>query len=411
MEDEERQRLRELLRAHQSRLQVLELQQAQQGIQTPAQVITEIADIRREMAKLEAQLGRRTSAMSRAALRQTRQHALAAFYAKEWERAEELLDQVVQADLDDEDAQIKLAEVQRQLDLQAFYQAICDLRDVGNWQAVRNALADLDRRQPGYPDSQGLRAWADEQKPQVRRNDTDSQPPVGSPPIIIHGEPLVDLQATIAVHQELLQRTRRQLFEMVSISPKPFAILAARDAIRSLQEEIRQIKDTLGGLGGHFENLSTDVRPTETDFLLLTLLMGAIVGVSAILLLGALFSGLSGIVTPLLGTSTTPSVATLSSQPSIQPISTPTLTIATTLSSSSSPSEGAQFRVINTGAEGLFLRPDHSTDATPLKTLADGSIVTVIGEDFSGLDTIWKHVRDASGSEGWVMSQYLQAVQ
>ena len=46
MEDEERQRLRELLRAHQSRLQVLELQQATQGIQAPPQVITEIAAIR-----------------------------------------------------------------------------------------------------------------------------------------------------------------------------------------------------------------------------------------------------------------------------------------------------------------------------------------------------------------------------
>jgi tetratricopeptide (TPR) repeat protein len=161
MEDQERQQLRELLRAHQSRLQVLEVQQAKQGIQTPAQVITEITDIRSAIARIETQLGHRVPSVSRAALRQLRQQGLTAFYAKEWDRAEELLEQVVGLDPDDQHAQSKLSKTQRQLDLRAFYQAIVDLRDAGNWQAVLEALDDLSRRAPGYPDLQGLRAWAE----------------------------------------------------------------------------------------------------------------------------------------------------------------------------------------------------------------------------------------------------------
>lgn len=72
---------------------------------------------------------------------------------------------------------------------------------------------------------------------------------------------------------------------------------------------------------------------------------------------------------------------------------------------------GAQFRVINTGAEGLFLRPDHSTDGPPVKTLAEGALVTIIGQDYIAPDRVWKNVRDAEGSEGWVAADFLQAVQ
>ena len=72
---------------------------------------------------------------------------------------------------------------------------------------------------------------------------------------------------------------------------------------------------------------------------------------------------------------------------------------------------GAQCRGINTGAEGLFLRPDHSTDGPPVKTLAEGAVVTIVGQDFIAPDRVWKNVRDSDGSEGWVAADYLQAVQ
>ena len=70
----------------------------------------------------------------------------------------------------------------------------------------------------------------------------------------------------------------------------------------------------------------------------------------------------------------------------------------------------AKFRVINTDDQGLFLRPDHNTDQPPLKTLTDGSVVTIVGQDFSGPDRVWKHVRDDTGAEGWVAADFLQAV-
>jgi SH3 domain-containing protein len=98
-------------------------------------------------------------------------------------------------------------------------------------------------------------------------------------------------------------------------------------------------------------------------------------------------------------------------QPSITPrVITPTLEIAQN-GTSAGVAGAAQFRVINTGTDGLFLRSDHSTESTQLKTLPDGSIVTVAGEDFSAPDRVWKHVRDAAGTEGWVAAEFLQAVQ
>jgi hypothetical protein len=99
-------------------------------------------------------------------------------------------------------------------------------------------------------------------------------------------------------------------------------------------------------------------------------------------------------------------------QPTVTPrVITPTLGIAQNGTGVGASSGGAQFRVFNTGAEGLFLRPDHSSEGTPLKTLTDGTIVTVVGEDFSAPNRVWKHIRDADGTEGWAAADFLQAVQ
>jgi hypothetical protein len=93
----------------------------------------------------------------------------------------------------------------------------------------------------------------------------------------------------------------------------------------------------------------------------------------------------------------------------LPPIASPTpgvrLPTSTTVTS---PVGGAKFQVVNTGAEGLFLRPDHNTNLPPIKTLPDGSVVTITGPDFSGPDRVWKHVRDAEGAEGWVAADFLQ---
>ncbi|MBS1967170.1 MAG: SH3 domain-containing protein [Chloroflexi bacterium SZAS-1] len=85
--------------------------------------------------------------------------------------------------------------------------------------------------------------------------------------------------------------------------------------------------------------------------------------------------------------------------------------ISPTLAPVANAGGGARFRVVNTGAEGLFLRPDHSSDGPPIKTLPDGSVVTIVGQDYIAPDRVWKNVRDAEGSQGWVAADYLEAVQ
>ncbi len=102
------------------------------------------------------------------------------------------------------------------------------------------------------------------------------------------------------------------------------------------------------------------------------------------------------------------------SQPLVEPLPTVTPAVgspeAIDTQGVGGSNQGAQFRVTGTGSEGLFLRPDHSSDNQPIKTIADESIVTIIGEDFSGPDRVWKHIRDADGAEGWAAADWLKPV-
>jgi hypothetical protein len=166
MNNEELQHLRELLRAYQNRLRVLELQAAQFGINAPPQVLTEINSLRSDIIRVNAEIATSTPAVTREAYRQLRQKALKAYYSHQWSQAEDLLIQVLSFNLHDDDIQTKLSIVQHNLDLQAFYQSICEMRNEGHWQAALKALEDLDQQQPGYGDPEGIRLWALEQRQQ-----------------------------------------------------------------------------------------------------------------------------------------------------------------------------------------------------------------------------------------------------
>jgi hypothetical protein len=101
----------------------------------------------------------------------------------------------------------------------------------------------------------------------------------------------------------------------------------------------------------------------------------------------------------------------LQSLPTVTPLISPTEALAPQGvggTSGAGTGDGARFQVTGTGAEGLFLRPDHSTTSTAIKTLTEGTIVTIVGEDFSGPDRVWKHVRDADGTEGWAAADFLK---
>lgn len=159
--DDERQQLRELLRTHQSRLRVLEIQQAQQGIQTPAHIITEIEHIRRQINRITAEVMISTPARSRGQQRKLRADAFKAFHRRDWTMAEDLLAQALTVDPDDNEVRGRLKTVQQWLNAEVMYQAIHELRDEGLWQAVQDALDDLMRERPEATDPDGLRAWAE----------------------------------------------------------------------------------------------------------------------------------------------------------------------------------------------------------------------------------------------------------
>ncbi len=140
----------------------------------------------------------------------------------------------------------------------------------------------------------------------------------------------------------------------------------------------------------------------------------AAAGIAAIAILFIILSRTAAPVRPLSSALAEPDTAVIESPSRIQelqPSVTPAPAPATAEPVAPVGAGGAQFQVIGTSDQGLFLRPDPNIDNSPLKTLPDGTIVTIIGEDFVGPDRVWKHVRDAEGAEGWVARDFLQPVQ
>jgi hypothetical protein len=91
----------------------------------------------------------------------------------------------------------------------------------------------------------------------------------------------------------------------------------------------------------------------------------------------------------------------------------PTVTpepLTSTLSLTPTTPLNVRLRVQGTGALGLFLRPEPNVNTTPIKTLPEGTIVTVVGEDSVQPDRVWKRVRDPEGVEGWAAADYLAPV-
>lgn len=71
------------------------------------------------------------------------------------------------------------------------------------------------------------------------------------------------------------------------------------------------------------------------------------------------------------------------------------------------PAAPQRFTVTGTDGQGLFLRPQPSTEGSPLTTLPDGTVVEQIGDDVPGGDRMWRHVRAPDGAEGYVAADFL----
>lgn len=79
----------------------------------------------------------------------------------------------------------------------------------------------------------------------------------------------------------------------------------------------------------------------------------------------------------------------------------PTMTVAA----------GEQVIVSGTGSSGLFLRKEPNQTAEVLKTLPDGTVLSIIGANKTVDDRVWRNVRDATGAEGWVAASFVVANQ
>jgi formylglycine-generating enzyme required for sulfatase activity len=85
--------------------------------------------------------------------------ALAAYFAERWERAIELLSEIVALDEGYQDAAAELAEARRQKTLADLYADARRLHQAQNWQAAGVVFERIEALDPAYPDPEGLFAW------------------------------------------------------------------------------------------------------------------------------------------------------------------------------------------------------------------------------------------------------------
>lgn len=71
----------------------------------------------------------------------------------------------------------------------------------------------------------------------------------------------------------------------------------------------------------------------------------------------------------------------------------------------------AQVRVTGTGTSGLRMRSAASRAAEPIKTLPEGTVLTIIGDKSVDGNTTWLNVRDGAGAEGWVAESYTTPIE
>jgi len=73
-----------------------------------------------------------------------------------------------------------------------------------------------------------------------------------------------------------------------------------------------------------------------------------------------------------------------------------------------SPSPGlGRVRVANTEGQGANLRQRPSTSAPLVRSLADSTILEVIGSDQQAEGRTWRNVREPAGATGWLAAEFL----
>lgn len=109
-------------------------------------------------------------------------------------------------------------------------------------------------------------------------------------------------------------------------------------------------------------------------------------------------------------------VTATQSVPIILPTFTPTAALIVTPTAPAAPptpvaaaslAVGGKVTVKGTGGSGLNMRSGAGSAQPRVKTLAEGSVLEVIGGPKEANGFTWWQVRDAAGTSGWVASQFL----
>jgi uncharacterized protein YgiM (DUF1202 family) len=111
------------------------------------------------------------------------------------------------------------------------------------------------------------------------------------------------------------------------------------------------------------------------------------------------------VATPTLEVLVTPVLPTATAAP--QATETPAAS-PTEATSSDGLAIGVSAKVVGTGGVGLNVRAGAGTGHARIKTLAEGSVVEVIGGPTDANGFTWWQMRDEAGATGWAASKFLQ---
>lgn len=70
-----------------------------------------------------------------------------------------------------------------------------------------------------------------------------------------------------------------------------------------------------------------------------------------------------------------------------------------------------RLRVANTNGAGVNLRARAGERGQRLKTMPEGTALEIVGADETADGVVWRNVRDASGTVGWVVGRFVSRVQ
>jgi hypothetical protein len=74
---------------------------------------------------------------------------------------------------------------------------------------------------------------------------------------------------------------------------------------------------------------------------------------------------------------------------------------------SPSPAAGPRLKVVNTENQGVRFRQRPSTQGQVLRSLAEGTILEVVGPDADADGMAWRNVREPGGTVGWVAAEFV----